>query len=158
MYFLISLLGLALISGIPIAIVMTFIASIICWRDNCQSSAPKIKYKTFKTFYNINPERWNLSDNHVECKVNDETNGRCIFSYGNLYKSFRFSYFDYLKYFFWNKYNERCELKIEQAESTAAMLAAVQKDINSLEERAKHEKNAAIDDLQKILNNLRGDK
>lgn len=118
-----------------------------------QSRCPKIEFKSFQEFYNINPKRWELKEDHIVCRCNQAYNG--IF---HRIEQFEFTYIDYLKYIHWKRNIEKEENFKEQNKSIANMLAAVREDIRSLEERSKREKNEAIDYLQKILNNLRGDK
>lgn len=113
----------------------------------------KIKYKSFKTFYAINPNRWDLYDCYVECEIVDKDG-----AYGGIFtlkESFHFGPIDFLRYRLWMKNEEKREKKIDNANATAKMLASVKYDIEKTERQAKKYSNQAIDDMLQIVNNLK---
>lgn len=74
--------------------------SLLCDFDTyTPEDAAKIKFKAFKKFYSINPERWKLHAASVTCKIVNESKS----SYRGLFyeyekEEFRFSFWDYLRY------------------------------------------------------------
>lgn len=123
------------------------IVEFICWATTVPS-APKIKYKSFKTFYNLNPCRWDLDDGYVWCRTINQNS-----CYGSK-EIFRFGFIGYCRYCYWIKRNEKRENEIENAEVTAKMLYAVKQDIETVEIRAKQYQDQGIKDMQRILNHL----
>lgn len=49
--------------------------------------SPKIEFKQFVSFYNVNPDRWDLNEDVVRCEIND-----CK------YVALHFNFFDYYRY------------------------------------------------------------
>lgn len=123
------------------------IACLIDWATTVPS-APKIKYKSFKTFYNLNPDRWELHCGYVWCRTINK-NG----SYGK--EIFRFGFIDYIRYYFWMLGAEKRKNEMDNSEAIARMLASVKYDIEKTERQAKKHSNQAIDDLHQIVNNLK---
>lgn len=114
---------------------------------------PTLNFETFKKFYDINPDRWLLSDNHVECKVDNIKHlpGRIIPSID--YERFCFGWLDTFKYTHWLKCQHKKEIDNKHFESKSKMLLMVKQDIADLERRAEHEKDSALDILQQVINN-----
>ena len=113
-------------------------------------NGPKIKFKSFIQFYVINPDRWNLYDDYVECKIQKmEPNSRELFHFG---------YLDWFRYLLWMHNTSKREQKIENAKATAQMLSMVKKDIEINEQKARAAVNKGVNDLQYILKNERNNK
>ena len=134
-----------------IALSMLTIAFLICFLwDYCEyrentCNKPKMKFKAFRTFYDINPSRWELWYNSVECKIPKKS----LFSEK---EAFCFNYIDTLRYHHW--YNVLHNHKQEQSnnKSIAKMLSAVKQDIADLETKAQREQNEALETLRNITN------
>lgn len=135
-----------------VAVLLVFFWWMISW-CYAKSTRPKIKFKSFKTFYELNPDRWDLYDDHIACKVIDH-NGACkgLLTHKEL---FRFGPIDFLKYKSWMWHQERHENKLNNAEVTARMIASIKYDIETIEQRANKYQNKAANDLQHILNNIK---
>ena len=121
---------------------------------------PIIKFESFEKFYSINPDRWELNDPYVACKIDNDKKHE---PYGGLFYSykleqFRFSRSDYKKYKNFLKKLELNKLENKHMESTSKMLSMVKKDIANMEELAEQQKKQALDNFNNILNNLGGTK
>lgn len=109
------------------------------WLDTC-GNYPRIKFKDFKKFYALNPERWNVLDEHVGCKT---SSGK--------YEYFRFGFIDFGRYIMW-------QVKIAQGHTTQAHMEVTQRMMNAVKEdidAAKAKENINQSAAFKILEDLR---
>ena len=114
----------------------------MCWIEDGRgfSDYAKIKFKTFKRFYEINPERWNLYYGIVTCRLGDNT-----------YTRLKFGFVDYLRYLLWHAARNRYDTKKGQVESMAKVIAVVKEDIKNLEIFAEQQVNEGVDMINDIL-------
>ena len=106
------------------AVLMTFlIVTLVEWDFSRRGT--KLKFKNFKEFYEVNPERWGLNEGNVLCrKANCKYDG----------DTFYFGFLDYIKYVMWKrKIDHRAKSKEDNA-ATARMLEAVKSDIKASKE------------------------
>lgn len=108
------------------------------WHDNTSFHYPKIKFVSFKKFYEINPNRWKLRKAAVECVLE-----------GYKVETFRFGFLDYLEYELWIKQQEQNSEQERHNRATKRMMDAVKQDIANSEAHAKAMQNKALDDLAK---------
>ena len=80
--------------------------------------SPKIEFKQFISFYNINPDRWDLNEDAVRCEIND-----CK------YVALHFNLFDYYKYKKWRKKINKRGIFIKNNEDLSKVIEMVKKDI-----------------------------
>lgn len=118
--------------------------SMACGEDT--SGYTKIKFKTFKHFYEINPARWGLGSNHVWCYTD-------MFHAEHL----RFGYIDKLRYMLWYVARDRYNTKKGQVESMSKVLAAVKEDIKNLELFANQQVQEGVDMINDILQEKRNE-
>lgn len=144
-------LPMTIVIGICIGIAFIFV-NLVGWATTVPN-APKIKYKSFRTFYSINPNRWELDDGCVWCRTINH-NSLNKYSHGPK-EIFRFGFIGYLRYCSWTKREEKRKHEIDNAKITSKMLSSVKQDIETIELRAKEQQLQAIDDLQQIVNNLK---
>ena len=81
--------------------------------------SPKIRFKQFVSFYNINPDRWDLNEDAVRCEIND---------YG--YIALHFNLFDYYRYKKWRKKINKNSIFIKNNEDLSKVIEMVKKDIS----------------------------
>lgn len=115
------------------------------------NNAAKISFKSFEQFYSINPKRWKLNDDYVECILPDKS------KYGffsDRTEKFYFNFFDYQKYKKFLKKVKQDKNDAKNMKVTAEMLNAVKQDIANMENLAQQQKKQAIDNITSILNNL----
>lgn len=115
-------------------IVISFVLAFTLRSDHGYAT---IDFESFKKFYNINPDRWELHDEYVCCATKIE--------YDMIWKSenFQFNYLDYQKYKKWLKNKQEYDKKLKHAKSTAEMIAVVKQDIEKLEKMSDAEINKA---------------
>ena len=80
--------------------------------------SPKIKFKQFVSFYNINPDRWDLNEDAVRCEINDYE-----------YVALHFNLFDYYRYKKWRKKINKNSISIKNNEDLSKVIEVVKKDI-----------------------------
>ena len=128
------------------ALMLFFVSLFVAWIIDIHFSYPKIKFKTFKKFYLINPNRWKLYSTIVGCL--DESK----YSYINgHYIELRFNYIDCIKYTIWKSILEYREENIKSTETMLRVIELVKKDIIKSEKLAQKRQNEALDNLDKIL-------
>ena len=81
--------------------------------------SPKIRVKQFVSFYNINPDRWDLNEDAVRCEIND-----CK------YVALHFNLFDYYRYKKWRKKINKNNIFIKSNEELSKVSEMVKKDIS----------------------------
>ena len=122
-----------------IGITYWVIASIWNFFDEWHSligRAAKIKFRTFVSFYNLNPDRWNLGECGADYRK--DTNYCCSYT-----EEFRFSFIDTLKYkVFLIKANKQ-KARVKEAKALSNLIKHVQKDINKVEKQADNEREEA---------------
>lgn len=123
-----------LISTVSIIIIF----SIVYWSDNSHFNTPKIKFTSFKKFYEINPKRWQLNHGTVDCRTDTF-----------VYEKFHFSYFDFYKYRSWFNKLWNSKQQEKHNKSIQRMMDAVKQDIANSEAEAKKIQHQAFDDLIK---------
>lgn len=146
-----------------VILVLAFVYCILLFSPSYPSGyedLPEIKFESFEKFYSINPDRWELKEPYVACKID---NGKEHHPYDGLFYSyklekFRFSSSDYKKYKKFLKQLEQNKLENKHMESTSKMLSMVKKDIANMEELAEQQKKQALDNFNTILNNIGGTK
>ena len=96
-----------------------------------------IDFESFRKFYNINPERWELHDDYVRCVTK--------FKYDIAwdYEQFQFNFVDYQKYKKWLNNKKQHDKDVADMKSTAKMIAAVKQDIEKIERISDEEINKA---------------
>lgn len=97
---------------------------VLHWSDGLGHGTPRIKFRDFKTFYALNPDRWYLEDDNIKCCTN------------GLYDIFYFGLIDYYRYKLWKRNIEKRKINKTNMEITARMLEAVKEDIKKTEAKA----------------------
>ena len=103
-----------------------------------EKSGVKIKFKTFKHFYNVNPDRWDLYDGSIRC--NGETK-----------EYFYFGIIDYIKYKFWRRSLDKQQREQEDMKSVARMIGYVKADIKKMELLSQQELEQAKREIANIF-------
>lgn len=129
---------IVLIFFLGIVLCVCVLISIITYFE--EKNGAKLKFKAFKSFYNINPDRWDLRDGSVICKDS---------SYIKYY--FYFSLIDYIKYKFWRRNLDKREAERKHAESTARMIDAVKQDIKRMDLMSQSELEQAKKEITYIF-------
>lgn len=127
-----------------VASVIAFIISLTIWSEDTPFSYPKIKFASFKKFYEINPNRWELRTGYVECKIDRD--------YYYNYEKFRFGYLCYWKYCSWRKQQQKTLEQEKHNKSMQRMMDAVKIDIANSEAEAKKAQAKLMEELRKQCN------
>lgn len=114
---------------------------------------PKIKFKSFRSFYALNPDRWDLYDEYVECKT------RIVEKYGPSFgcvsrQGFRFGLINLYRYKLWYKRTEDREREMDYIEQTSAMLKAVKQDLAKFESSIAATEQKALKNIQDIVGRM----
>ena len=138
--------------------ILIFLGFVSDWATESPDIA-KIKFKAFERFYSINPDRWELEDGCVICRIYNDKEKQ----YGGLFHNytkewFRFGFMDYQKYKKFKRKIERNKFKEKNMQITSRMLKAVREDIENMESLAQKQQSEAMDNIRSILNNLGGTK
>ena len=97
----------------------------------------KIKFTAFKKFYAINPNRWDIYEDHVAC--NTITYSR---------EQFHFGFIDFIRYRWWVKgYKKRRRIDKEN-EIMKKLVDSVKRDIEKTEREAKRYQDKAQDFME----------
>lgn len=141
-----------------IAVIIFLTVLFVAWVDypTYYKDLPKIKFEAFKKFYSINPDRWNLEDGYVACKIENDRKQR---PYGGLFydykkEGFCFGFFDWLKYTDFCRELETKKQDTKHMKATSEMIRMVKKDIENMEALAQQQKKQAAENLDAILKNL----
>jgi hypothetical protein len=113
---------------------------------------PVLKFKSFLSFYDLNPDRWRLYSSWVSCKtINKKVKNTWGFEKTE-YHEFCFNYIDTKRYERWRDNLSKYEQSQSHAKQTAIMLAAVKEDIASIESLAQERQSEAINILRSMHN------
>ena len=150
MYILLTII--LTIAGILAPVFLIVLLVDYCEHRSMMKQCPVLQFKSFLSFYDLNPDRWRLNWSSVECKVlNHKTKERWGFEKTE-FKVFCFNYIDTKRYEHWYKNLENNKKSQSHAKQTALMLAAVKEDIASIEALSKQEQSEAINILRSIHN------
>lgn len=134
------ILALSLVFGLPLTVVLIVLITI--WCDAKCPNDVKLKFSSFKKFYELNPSRWVLYGTGVLC-CNDE--GGTISTY--------FGFIDFYRYLLWWKRLDKRKEDKEQAKSLASIVAVVKKDIENAELHAQFKYGQAAKIIMKVGEN-----
>ena len=114
-------MAILLIISVFIVIIVTIITFIMTYIFDgflLWNPSPKIGFKQFVSFYNINPDRWDLNEDAVRCEIND-----CK------YVALHFNLFDYYRYKKWRKRINKNNISAMTNEELSKVIEVVKKDI-----------------------------
>ena len=128
---------IAVLSPIWITALIVFMV----WRcDKRQYN--KIKFKDFKKFYELNPERWRCETSYVLCSIKNDF---------AKYEMFAFKFIDECKYRLWRRRCNQISANKKRAAATQRMLDAVKEDIVKAKAREATNSMAGISQLLKEI-------
>lgn len=119
----------------------------IIWLDEQPNDAIYIKFKTFVSFYNINPDRWKLDDSNVVfmkeryCCVSDR-----IF--------YKFHFIDYYRYIHWHKKLIKQKKLQKEMNDMNEMIRIVKSDIAKLEAESQANMQSAAKSIRDITSRM----
>lgn len=101
--------------SVPIGYAVWYCIFYSPWKTGC---CGKLKFKQFKQFYAIAPQKWELSDGYV-----------CYYN-GSIGSYIYFSQIDSIKYYFWKKSISKKKENNENNKVFMKTLESIQKDID----------------------------
>ena len=119
----------------------------IIWLEERPNDAIYIKFKTFVSFYNINPDRWKLDDSNVVfikeryCCVSDR-----IF--------YKFHFIDYYRYIHWHKKLIKQKKLQKEMNDMNEMIRIVKSDIAKLEAESQANMQSAAKSIRDITSRM----
>lgn len=162
MTFWIGCLIFCIVIGVPIFLVVFAIEQNYFNQSSRDDGKSEIflSFKDFIDFYNLNPDRYEIGYDYGEklrsLNIKEEYKGYDIYynpcvKFRNKYKV-KFKLFSYIRFYYWDKHRQRVKKKHKHNEDMRGMLELVQKDIDSIRERAEKE----IREAEKITNEIGG--
>lgn len=157
MTFLIVCLIICITVGVPIFLLVFAIKQ--DYFNTCGgsdgSSEIFLTFKDFIKFYNLNPDRYEITYDYNEelSSLNIKEEYEVYYISGvrfrNKYKV-KFKLFSYIRFYYWDKHRQKVKKKCKHNEDMRGMLKLVQKDIDSIRKQAEKE----IREAEKITNEI----
>lgn len=120
-----------------------------------------LSFKDFIDFYSLNPDRYafdyDFDGSLRSVNIQEEYESYDLYSrhkcmkFRNKYKV-KFKLFSYIRFYYWDKHRQKVKKKHKYNEDMRGMLELVQKDIDSIRERAKKE----VREAERITNEVGG--
>lgn len=124
-----------------------FFIMLAIWAIELPCNSQFIKFKSFLSFYNINPNRWSLEDGYVHFF----TSGYYPFGSGICYK---FNFIDYYRYLWWHKRQKKREKLKKEMDNVNKMIQIIKKDIAKLEEENQANMQSAAKNIRDITSRM----
>ena len=132
-----------LICGVCIILFILPMNWLICLPNN----AIYIKFNSFVSFYNINPDRWNLDDDSVDfIKQKHFCYSNCI--------HYKFHFIDYYRYKHWHKKLIKQEKLQKEINNMNEMIRIVKSDLAKFEEENQAKIQSAAENIREITSRM----
>lgn len=118
--------------------------------DTSTDDRIKIKFNSFVSFYNINPDRWYLNDATVWFKIKVEANYPFL-AYEKHIK-FKFNLIDTIKYKHWKNQKSKNDKILKDCEEYQKVLEIIKQDIQAAKDESMRLSNDGLDILRNIVN------
>ena len=100
-----------------------------------------IKFKSFVSFYNINPNRWDLHDSHIEFR--NYTSLRYV------HDRYCFRFIDFYRYKLWKYKKEKYATQVKNNQAYQEMIDILKQDIADYEKRNQKETSEKLNTIWK---------
>lgn len=117
------------------------------WAIELPRNSQFIKFKSFLSFYNINPDRWSLENDYVEFFKTE------YYSYGSAIR-YKFNFIDYYRYLHWHKRQKKREKLKKEMDNINKMIQIIKKDIAKLEEENQVNMQSAAKNIRDITSRM----
>lgn len=128
-------------------IILIFVLKLFYWFLNSNYDDQKIKFKTFKAFYNINPDRWYLEEDSVAFYT---SKSYCGWYYPSAMISYRFGFIDYYRYKRFYQLIQYNKLEQDRMKNDKILIEEMKKEIKLYEERCQSEMNKKLQNIWDI--------
>ena len=132
-----------LICGVCVILLFMLLNWLIDQPDN----AIYIKFNSFISFYNINPDRWRLNDDSV-----DFVKKRIYCSYDYIY--YKFHFIDFYRYKHWHKKLIKQKRLQKEMNDMNEMIRIVKSDIAKLEAESQANMQSAAKSIRDITSRM----
>lgn len=132
-----------LICGVCVILFILLMHWLVCQPDN----AIYIKFNSFVSFYNINPDRWSLDDDGVDFIKEKH------FCYSN-YIYYKFHLIDFYRYKHWHKKLIKQEKLQREINNMNEMIRIVKSDLAKFEEENQAKMQSAAENIREITSRI----
>lgn len=155
---------LFLIAFIIIIFLIVFFIMFVYWvwwgakSAYCDSNG-YINFKSFVSFYNINPDRWELHDDYIKFILNNDPEEYfpdlhrpdlvLYCSFGDRRDRYCFRIIDYYRYKLWRRKKEKHAAQVESAQKIQEMTNILKQDIADYEKRNQKEVTEKLNEIWK---------
>ena len=109
----------------------------------------KIKFNSFISFYNINPNRWELNDSTVFFRTKQKS---YPYSSDYQYTKFKFNLIDTIKYKHWKRQKSKNDKILKDCEEYQKVLEIIKQDIQATQQESVRLSNDGLDILRNVAN------
>ena len=120
---------------------------LLIWLIDQPNDAIYIKFNSFVSFYNINPDRWRLNDDSVDF-VKEK------FYCSSDYIYYKFHFIDYYRYIHWHKKLIKQKKLQEEMNDMNEMIRIVSSDIAKLEAESQANMQSAAKSIRDITSRM----
>lgn len=117
------------------------------WKLQSCSDDQYLKFKTFISFYNINPYRWSF----------DAQYGNRVYfkSYShNVSQTYKFNFIDYYRFENWKKQKKKKEKKQQELQNMSKMIEVIKYDLSQFEEENQCQIERATSNIKEIISRM----
>ena len=136
-------IGIALFS-----ILFFLLINMFCgWIHESVSDSQYIKFKTFISFYNINPEHWSFGGLYKN---------RIFFEsyYPRANQIYKFNFIDYYRFRIWDMQREKKKKKQKELQNISEMIEVIKYDLSQLEEENQAKMQSAAKNIRDITSRM----
>lgn len=134
-----------LICGVCVGVCVGVFFMWINWLCNQPNNAIYIKFNSFVSFYNINPDRWRLDDGNVDF-VKERSCWSCIY--------YKFHFIDFYRYNHWHKKLIKQKRLQKEIDNMNEMIRIVKSDIAKLEAESQANIQSAAKNIGDITSRM----
>lgn len=117
------------------------------WKNQSFSGDQYIKFKTFISFYNINPEHWSFGDLYKN-KIYFES------YYPRARQTYKFNFIDYYRFRIWVKQGEKKKKKQKELQNISEMIEVIKYDLSQIEEENQANMQSAAKNIRDITSRM----
>lgn len=110
----------------------------------------KIKFNSFISFYNINPDRWELNNATVCFRIKVEDNSP--FPAYEKHIKFKFNSIDTIRYKHWKNQKSKNDKILKECEEYQKVLEIIKQDIQATQQESVRLSNDGLDILRNVAN------
>ena len=117
------------------------------WKFQSFSDDQYLKFKTFISFYNINPYHWSF----------DAQYGNRVYfkSYShNISQTYKFNFIDYYRFEIWHRKETKRKRKKQELQNMSKMIEVIKYDLSQFEEENQRQIEQATNNIKEIISRM----